>query len=89
MTMDWITDPTSGARLMQAMVPMRDGVSLNTFVFLPPEAERFPVILHRTPYGIAESTSDSINRRYRDFIRDGYVFVLQDIRDAMAKRGSS
>src|SRR4051812_36005430 len=52
-TMDWITDAPSGARLMQAMVPMRDGISLNTFVFLPPEGARFPVILHRTPYGIA------------------------------------
>ena len=51
--MDWITDTTSGARLMQAMVPMRDGVRLNTFVFLPPEGARFPAILHRTPYGIA------------------------------------
>ena len=51
--MDWITDAASGARLLQAMVPMRDGISLNTFVFLPSEGARFPVILHRTPYGIA------------------------------------
>src|SRR3954454_15298765 len=51
--MDWITDAARGARLMQAMVRMRDGIRLNTFVFLPPEGTRFPVILHRTPYGIA------------------------------------
>ena len=32
---------------------MRDGVRLNTFVFLPQDGgPRFPVILHRTPYGI-------------------------------------
>jgi putative CocE/NonD family hydrolase len=37
----------------QAMVAMRDGVRLNTFVFLPAGGgPRFPVILHRTPYGI-------------------------------------
>jgi putative CocE/NonD family hydrolase len=42
-----------GARCFQAMVPMRDGVRLNTFVFLPQDGgPRFPVILHRTPYGI-------------------------------------
>jgi len=36
------------------MVPMRDGARLNTFVFLPTDgAARWPVILHRTPYGIA------------------------------------
>jgi putative CocE/NonD family hydrolase len=33
---------------------MRDGIRLNTFVFLPERGGlRFPVILHRTPYGIA------------------------------------
>jgi uncharacterized protein len=42
-----------GARCFQAMVAMRDGVRLNTFVFLPQSGgPRFPVILHRTPYGI-------------------------------------
>src|SRR3954471_7260430 len=51
--MNWITDAASSARCAQRMVPMRDGISLNTFVFLPAGGERFPVILHRTPYGIA------------------------------------
>ncbi len=42
------------ARRFQAMVPMRDGSRLNTFVFLPESGgPRWPVILHRTPYGIA------------------------------------
>src|SRR5467141_4179201 len=43
-----------GVRSFQSMVPMRDGARLNTFVFLPASGgPRFPVILHRTPYGIA------------------------------------
>jgi len=47
-------DPQTNARGWQAMVAMRDGVRLNTFVFLPAEyGPRWPVILHRTPYGIA------------------------------------
>jgi hypothetical protein len=47
-------DPQTGARGFQAMVAMRDGVRLNTFVFLPAEGgPRWPVIMHRTPYGIA------------------------------------
>lgn len=42
------------ARSFQTMVSMRDGARLNTFVFLPAEGgPRWPVILHRTPYGIA------------------------------------
>jgi len=38
------------------MVAMRDGTRLNTFVFLPGSGgPRWPVILHRTPYGITAS----------------------------------
>jgi uncharacterized protein len=51
--MEWTTEADSGARCGQTMVAMRDGARLNTFVFLPPAGDRFPVILHRTPYGIA------------------------------------
>src|SRR5215471_11068391 len=41
-------------RSFQVMVPMRDGTRLNTFVFLPETGgPRWPIILHRTPYGIA------------------------------------
>src|SRR5690242_18424872 len=49
-----IVDDRTGAQAVQAMVPMRDGTRLNTFVFLPGSGgPRWPVILHRTPYGIA------------------------------------
>lgn len=47
------TKTADGIRCTQAMVPMRDGVRLNTFVYLPGDgADRYPVILQRTPYGI-------------------------------------
>jgi putative CocE/NonD family hydrolase len=43
----------AGIRCSQTMVPMRDGVRLNTFVYLPERGGRdYPVILQRTPYGI-------------------------------------
>src|SRR4029453_18076999 len=43
-------------RCFQAMVPMRDGVMLNTFVYLPRSGgPRYPVILQRTPYGITSA----------------------------------
>jgi putative CocE/NonD family hydrolase len=51
-----IVDDRTRARGLQAMVRMRDGARLNTFVFLPGTGgPRWPVILHRTPYGIAAS----------------------------------
>ena len=48
-----LVDHITGARGFQTDVEMRDGVKLNTFVFLPAEGgPQFPIILHRTPYGI-------------------------------------
>lgn len=48
-----IIDRTTGTRGEQEYVEMRDGVRLNTFVFLPAEGgPKFPTILARTPYGI-------------------------------------
>jgi uncharacterized protein len=44
----------TATRRSQVTVPMRDGTRLNTFVFLPEAGGPcWPVILHRTPYGIA------------------------------------
>ena len=46
----------ASVRCSQAMVPMRDGVRLNTFVYLPQTGgPGYPVILQRTPYGITSS----------------------------------
>jgi uncharacterized protein len=50
----------AGIRCFQAMVPMRDGVRLNTFVYLPQTGgPRYPVILQRTPYGITSSDAEA------------------------------
>src|SRR5438132_1432764 len=55
------TDNASGARCFQTMVPMRDGIRLNTFVFLPESGGPcYPVILHRTPYGITSPGAQSV-----------------------------
>ncbi len=49
-----VVEPGTGIRGLQAMVAMRDGVRLNTFVYLPQDGgPDYPVILQCTPYGIA------------------------------------
>lgn len=48
-----VVDPATGIRGGHEMVAMRDGVRLSTFVYLPAAGDRFPVIVQRTPYGIA------------------------------------
>jgi uncharacterized protein len=72
----------------EVMIPMRDGVHLHTLVFTPKDQPApLPIIINRTPYGIAQSNSDGINRRYKELIKDGYIFVRQDIRGRYASEG--
>lgn len=55
-----------GVRMFQAMIAMRDGVRLNTFVYLPEaDGPAYPVILQRTPYGISGITTRG-NTDYTD-----------------------
>ena len=56
-----IVDKKTGTRGFQTYVEMRDGVKLNTFVFLPAEGgSQFPVILQRTPYGITTPQGQAV-----------------------------
>ncbi|MGE0821141.1 MAG: CocE/NonD family hydrolase [Candidatus Binatia bacterium] len=62
---------TDGARCFQAMVSMRDGVRLNTFVFLPEHAgPRYPVILQRTPYGITSPEGQNVTDCTKGWLPD-------------------
>lgn len=71
------------------MVPMRDGVRLETFVYLPANQaqNRKPTILLRTPYRFPKSGADYYDRFARAFTRRGYVFVLQNIRGRFGSEG--
>ncbi|MHB1312879.1 MAG: CocE/NonD family hydrolase [Gemmatimonadaceae bacterium] len=68
------------------MVPMRDGVKLNTKVCeAKASSAPLPIILDRTPYGINEM--QAINGQYRFLAADGYQFVYQDIRGRYGSEG--
>ncbi|HPM77985.1 MAG TPA: CocE/NonD family hydrolase [bacterium] len=66
------------------MVPMRDGVRLDTDVYLPRIDNAVPVILVRTPYG----KGDGRNAVARMFAQRGYGVVLQDTRGRYGSEGS-
>ena len=64
-----IVDEQRGTRGFQADVAMRDGVTLNTFVFLPADGgPRFPVIVHRTPYGITTPAGEAVTDPARGWV---------------------
>ena len=71
----------------EVMIPMRDGFKLHTLVCAPQnQLEALPIIMERTPYGVGGS-SDGINRRFKELVVDGYIFVLQDIRGRYGSEG--
>ena len=72
----------------EAMIPMRDGTRLHTIIYTPQNArEALPILLRRTPYSVDGIDAAFINRRYKDLVKDGYIFVLQDIRGRYRSEG--
>ena len=70
------------------MIAMRDGKRLHTKIFTPrlrqgsgaagPDGAPLPIILKRTPYGIANA-ANNFNAYYKSLAEEGYIFVHQDI----------
>jgi putative CocE/NonD family hydrolase len=72
------------------MIPMRDGVKLRTEFYAPKNATTpLPILMNRTPYGIAAADKgiSSMIYRYSDMIPDGYIFAFQDIRGRYGSEG--
>ncbi len=48
----------------EVMIPMRDGVKLHAIILRPKDTkDPLPFLMQRTPYGVDDSSSDSINGR--------------------------
>ena len=80
------------------MVPMRDGVKLNTVIIIPRNAKGAPVLLTRTPYDASGLTSHaessdmmSILQGYDNaadvIVEGGYIRVVQDVRGKYGSEG--
>jgi len=73
----------------EVMIPVRDGVRLQTVIFTPKQAGgHLPFLILRTPYGVPENEGwfdewDSFD----ELIADGYIFVIQNIRGRFKSEG--
>ncbi len=72
-------------------VEMRDGVELYTVVYAPKDAsEAYPFLMKRTPYS-CKPYEEGIYPRYINLnpylVRDGYIFVCQDVRGRWMSEG--
>jgi uncharacterized protein len=73
------------------MIPMRDGVRLQTLILVPRGAHRAPILLTRTPYGATDRIEknasthlsaliDSTDVADDAVVNGGYIRVVQDVR---------
>jgi putative CocE/NonD family hydrolase len=73
----------------EVMIPVRDGVRLQTVIFIPKDARGpLPILLQRTPYGVPDDERQFHSGSYDDLIADGYIFVEQNIRGRFKSEGS-
>ena len=72
----------------ETMIPMRDGVKLFTVIFTPEnQIEPLPILMSRTPHGVKNRNSGDLNASRPELIKDGYIFVFQDIRGRSESEG--
>lgn len=70
---------------IRTLVGMRDGTGLDTYVWLPPDADRVPAILCRTPY--AEEVIGWARLGQMRYVEAGYALVYQMIRGTGRSQG--
>ena len=83
----------------EVMVPMRDGVRLQTVIYTPRAAQasgdKLPILLMRTPYGFGETEKDGVKEHsywltapwLRPMLDDGYLLVMQNVRGRFGSEG--
>lgn len=75
-------------------IPMRDGVKLFTAVYAPKDTkEKHPFLMIRTPYSCAPYGEDRIQSRlynfhWKEYLKEGYIFVIQDVRGRWMSEGT-
>jgi hypothetical protein len=72
-------------------IPMRDGVELFTAVYMPKDTSTtYPILMRRTPYSVRPYGEDEYPETLGPsplFTREGYIFVLQDVRGRFMSEG--
>src|ERR1700761_5169563 len=72
-------------------IPMRDGKKLFTSVYVPKDqSKKYPFMMDRTCYSVAPYGADAYKTSLGpspQFIKDGYIFVYQDVRGRWMSEG--
>lgn len=79
----------SDFKLHEVMVPMRDGIRLQTVIVTPiHQTEPLPILLNRTPYGVpSKPFSNPVPASLKELVQDRYIFVFQNLRGRFKSEG--
>lgn len=78
----------SAFTLKEVMIPMRDGVHLQTAIITPlDQSTPLPILLERTPYGVPTKPPAPMPARWIELAHDGYIFVIQNLRGRFNSEG--
>src|SRR5258706_5036627 len=75
-------------KLQEVMIPMRDGVKLQTAILTPVDQQGpVPILFRRTPYGVPEKSPEPMPASMKELAQDGYIFVIQNLRGRFKSEG--
>ena len=75
-------------QFQEVMVPVRDGVHLQTVILTPANASKpLPILFRRTPYGVPEKAPEQMPASLKELTQDGYIFVIQNLRGRFKSEG--
>jgi putative CocE/NonD family hydrolase len=70
------------------MIPVRDGVRLQTAILTPVDQQGpLPILFRRTPYGVPDAPPDQMPSSMKELAADGYIFVIQNLRGRFKSEG--
>jgi putative CocE/NonD family hydrolase len=73
----------------EIMIPMRDGITLQTAILTPRgRTGPLPILFQRTPYGIIGGAPAAMPPSWAALARDGYIFVFQSMRGRFKSGGT-
>ena len=81
--------PKPAFSFQQVMIPMRDGIRLQTVILRPiAQSEPMPILLQRTPYGVPDKAPEGVPNNVKELAHDGYIFVFQNLRGRFQSEGT-
>jgi putative CocE/NonD family hydrolase len=72
----------------EVMIPVRDGIHLQTVILTPVDQQGpLPILFRRTPYGVADKAPTELSASLKELSKDGYIFVVQNLRGRFKSEG--